>query len=904
MNLADKLKETAQNDPQKVAIEYRKDDHSWERVSYQRFFDDIQMLAGFLRQKGIQKGDRIAIVMENRYEWPLVFFAIVSCCAVVVPINPETDKKEIENILNNSESTLSFTGSGEIFEKCKTLSVKTMKEILCVDEKYFKQILKGEFSEFSLDRLCADDLACLMYTSGTTDDPKGVMLTHENFLSNIESIASIRFITPRDRNLCFLPLHHAFPLTGTMLLPLCIGGTIIFPGSVRSEILFKVMKESRPTIFAAVPQIYYTLSQKISEHIEAMPEVARIIIKMLMNFFYKIRIHLGLNFNQWLLISLHRKFGGHLRYMVSGGAKLNEEVERDLFKYGFNIIEGYGLTETTPVLTVNPPACPKIGSAGKPIKNVELKIDKPNDQGIGEILARGPNIMKGYYKRTDLTEQVIHQSWFHTGDLGYMDQDGYLFITGRAKEVIVLSSGLNIFPDEVEEAYIKGAPIKEMCVFDISVKKDPSDRLALWAILVPEIEFFKKYGEMNLHSVIKERLDNVSRDLPPFKRIMGFTISMDPLPRTLLGKLKRFKVKEKYESMAEGQKKQKEEQKGISKDDEHLMEEDIGRRVIDFLKKQTDAKKILPADLLELDLGIDSLGRVELATGLEKEFKIKIDDQKVNSVFSVKDLIIAVKEHLADPATRKAEAETEVKNWREILEILPKEENREKIDLHPGFGAWLFGFILCRLIFWPFFKIFYHLKVTGQEHIPRKGPCLFYVNHTSFFDGPLMAVSFDRVPRLDIFFLGFRPYFNVIILRNLIKIGRVIPLDFVSHLLEALRNCYYILDRGKCLCLFPEGMRTLDGKIISFKKGFGILAKESQATLVPVYIKGAYQAWPRTKKYPALHQIEVCFGAPQDPKDLAAQGSKMNARDEYEAICRAAQQTLIDMQKEKEKSQE
>ncbi|MFC1644371.1 1-acyl-sn-glycerol-3-phosphate acyltransferase, partial [Candidatus Omnitrophota bacterium] len=476
------------------------------------------------------------------------------------------------------------------------------------------------------------------------------------------------------------------------------------------------------------------------------------------------------------------------------------------------------------------------------------------------------------------------------------------FLTGRMKEVIVLSSGVNIYPEEIEEAYTKGTPVKEMCVFEVPSKKGVEETLALWAVVVPDLEFFKKYGEVNLKSVIKERIDNVSRTLPGHMRLMGFSITLEELPRTLLGKIQRFAVREIYTSKV-AEEEHVLEPKELSEEDVKIMEKDISRKIISYLKKQTGVKKSIGlGDLLELDLGIDSLGRIELASGLEKMLGVAIRDEIIGNAFTVKDLIAGIEPLLAEgvkiPLVPEEKITFEPGKWRETLEVPPKEENLEKIDLNPGFGAWLVAFLFTCLVK-AFFKMFYSFKVEGKENFPKNGPYMLYVNHTSYFDGFLVAAALPAFARLDLFFVGFRPYLTVPIVRDLIKIGRVIPLDFSSYLLEALRGCFYVLTSGKNLCLFPEGLRTLDGNIGAFKKGFGILAKESKARIVPVIIEGAYQAWPRTSKFPKRHPIKVRFGEVLDPGRMEEEGLASGAEDSYEAICVAARSALIKLKEKK-----
>ncbi|MGD2278923.1 MAG: AMP-binding protein [Candidatus Omnitrophota bacterium] len=897
-NLWDRLRETAEGRPNVVAISYKVDD-KWNDLSYKELEAGVRSLASFLQEEGIEKGDKAAIILENGPEWPIIFFSNALIGAISIPINPGSSAEEIENILKDSECKIVFTGktSADIVETMRQ-KCPSIKEVIRADSETFENAAKRSSARLKSVEVASEDLACILYTSGTTAEPKGVMLTHGNLLANCDSLSRLGLVTEKDSVISILPLHHTYPLTVTMLLPLLYGGRVVYPGTMRGEAVLRAARESNSTIFIGVPQMYYLFYEKIEETLKKIPFPANLLFKFTLNSLYKIRKRTGSNLSRHVFSAIHKKFGRSMKFFVSGGAKLDEDVAGELFRLGFTILEGYGLTETSPVLTFNPPKKIKIGSAGVPIPDVELKIADKNEEGIGEVVARGPNIMKGYYKRDELTAGVIKDGWFHTGDVGYIDGEGYLFLTGRLKDVIVLSSGVNVYPEEVEEAYLKNAPVERMCVFEAPFKKGKEEVLSLWAVVVPDLAYFRKYGEVNLKAVIKERFDNVSRVLPSHMRLMGFTITLDELPHTLLGKIKRFAVKERYipKIIEEGYVPEAEE---VTEEDAELMKKEVSKAIINYLKKQTGAeKKIVPGDLLELDLGIDSLGRIELAAGLEKNLGVEIEDEMVGKAFTVRDLIENIRPLL--PAgeafgAREEEKVPKARAWREVLRVLPKEENLKKIDLEPRWYMWLGGFIFTCLVK-AFLKVFCRLKTEGKENYPeQEGPFILYANHTSYFDGFLVASSFPRFPRLELFFVGFRPYFNVPIIRNLIRIGRIIPLDFSSHLVEALRSCYYVLNHNKKLFLYPEGLRTLNGSIGDFKKGFGILVKETNAKLVPVLIEGAYEAWPRTSKFPRPHPVTVRFGKALDAAELEKEGLEMGAEDGYDAICLSARKVLAEM---------
>lgn len=868
-NLGEKFRETALKDPGRIAIQSKKDG-KWTEISYSELNDKIESLAASLLEQGIKKGDRVAIILENGPNWPVIFFATVSIGAIVVPINPEASHEAIENILKDSGCKITFRA----------------------DSDRFKKGLKKDFQKFIIK---PHDTVCILYTSGTTDEPKGVVLSHGNLLSNAASLRKSNIITERDNIVSILPLHHAYSLTVTMLLPLLFGGRIVYPGSIKGEAIVEAMQEVNPTVFVAVPRIFYLFHQKITEKLAKIPFPLNVLIKVIAELLYKFRNKTGINAARYLFCSVQRKFGKSLRIFATGGARLDENVAKDFFKFGFTILEGYGLTETSPVLTFNPFKKPKIGSVGVPVPSVEINILNKNKEGAGEVIARGPNIMEGYYKRPDLTADVIKNGWFHTGDMGYIDGEGYLFLTGRLKDMIVLSSGLNIYPQDVEEAYCKTPPVKEMCVLEVPSKRGTKEIQILWAVVVPDLEYFRKNNEMNLREVIKWNIENISKELPAYKRIMGFTVTLDNLPRTLLGKIKRYAVREHYlpKIVEEGPFKRPRELTG---DDKKLMEKDVSRKIVNYLKKETKVKNISPQDTLELDLGIDSLKRIELASGFEKVFDIEIKDEAVWRAFTVRDLIEAMESCLAEEKKETLFSEEEKPfssdEWNKILRIPPKEENIKRIDLNPGFGARILNFVFDST-FGLITKIYCRPKVEGLENLPRKGPYILFVNHTSYFDGFLVGGPLSAQARLDLFFIGFKAYFDVPVVHRLVKTARLIPLNFSTHFLEALRSSYYVLKNGKNLCIFPEGARSFGGKILVFKKGFGILAKESGAKLVPVFIDEAFKAWPRTSAFPRPHPVTVKFGKPLDPDRLEKEGLEMGAEDSYAAICMAARKALI-----------
>jgi long-chain acyl-CoA synthetase len=477
-------------------------------------------------------------------------------------------------------------------------------------------------------------------------------------------------------------------------------------------------------------------------------------------------------------------------------------------------------------------------------------------------------------------------------------------LRSRFDDFIVLNSGEKIDPQELENFYIKTAPVKEMCVFIVSGVHGVRKSKVLWAIIQPNLDSFREYGEVNLRFVLKERFDNASQTLPFNKRLNGFTITLNDLPLTMFGKINRNKIKKIYARRVIAGKEGALPVSGeLSAEDQLLIGSVNGKIILQCLKGQSGIRRqINLEDSLEIDLGIDSLGRIELASRLESAFSADLKLETISQAFSVKDLLLGITEALRGAKDIPLEVQGLVRGedyWKNHLNVLPKKETLQMIELSVGYFAWLFRFTLTA-IDCLIFNVFFSIKVEGAQNVPKTGAYILYGNHTSFLDGPAIGACLPRRPVFQIFYFVFGPYFfrpfiKNRILRNFVKMGRFIPFDFSTHFLEALRSCYFVLKNGKGLCFFPEGLRTTNGEIGEFKKGFGILAKVTGAMLVPVAIIGAREAWPSTSKYPKSHPIRVRFGKPLLPEDLQKEGLSMGTQDPYEAICLAARKALIEL---------
>jgi long-chain acyl-CoA synthetase len=534
-----------------------KDGEGMRSVSYAQLGQRTADVSSALKELGIEKGDRVALLSQSSPEWSIGFFGIVSCGGVVVPMDVKLSDAEIEFILNDCGAKAIFV-SRKMIEAVARLKPKlnALRHIICFDEAGPEGViplkdLKRAEGRISYRDIWPDDTALIVYTSGTTGVAKGVELTFKNLLFEIKGLNDYIEFSSKDSFLSILPLNHMLELTGGLVAPLYAGASITYCDSLKPPVLISLMKETRTTTMICVPLVLKMFHNSIFKKVEGLKPAQRWLFnkmfglsKTLLNF----NVHAGRLF----FGGLHQQFGGKLRCFVSGGAPLDPRVEEDFNALGFNVLQGYGLTETAPVITVNTFSERKYTSVGIPLKGVELKIIKnPEipDSREGEIIVRGPNVMRGYFRNKEKTDEVIKDGWFYTGDIGYIDDDGFLYITGRIKNLIVLGGGKKVHPEEIEEVMSKSPLIKEICVVG---KKASSGLKAgteeVFAVVVPNLDGLSR-EEKEDKPLIKEKvaaeLNRLGDNLAEYKKISDFTLYFDELPKTSTRKIKRKDVLEK-----------------------------------------------------------------------------------------------------------------------------------------------------------------------------------------------------------------------------------------------------------------------------------------------------------------------------------------------------------------------
>lgn len=827
---------------------------NWETITYTAFAEIVSATASYLIRQGLRKGDRVAIIGENRPGWCSAYLSVLTAGGIVVPMDPQLGPEEIQNLLFDSGTSFVF------HSRMTEAAVKTAVEILsglahsvvplALDSAEFSSLSKtkgaAKFPETS-----PEDKASIIYTSGTTGKPKGVVLTHLNFCSDAEALINAHIVTHEDNVLSVLPLYHTYAFMCTFLVPVFLGASITYPASLKGPDLLLAIRERGVSVLVSVPQLLGLLRNGIMKKIEDLPSFFSYLLLKLHRITGFLREKLDINIGRYIFSSVHKSFGGSFRFFTSGGAKLDPLIMRDIEALGFTVLEGYGLTETSPVLTFNPASKRKTGSAGKPLPSVSMRIMDSSETGEGEIEVKGPMLMNGYYNNPVATAEVIRDGWFRTGDIGRIDREGYLFITGRSKEVIVLSSGKNIYPEDVEKVYGQSPLIKELCV--LGTGPDGMTE-ALHAVIVPDLEYAKQTGISNIQEAIKWEINALSGKLPSYMRVTGQTVTKEPLPRTPLGKLRRFMIKSDISRPSPVS------EEGLAEEDVPVKDKTtqvIIRTIRQFSK---DRQRIRPDDNLELDLGLDSLSRIELVVGLEKTFSLKLPENFLADIHTVGELSEKIRKQTTQEFSPEGIGKT---SWNDILATVPE----EKIRFEESRGLLLPVFLmhtLLRLIC----KIFFRLEAHGAENIPVNKNFILTPNHTSYLDGFVLLLSLPFSYFRNTYSLGLRDLFTGPIKSWLAKISHIISIDSTSYLNKALQTSAYVLRNNHSLSVFPEGGRSLDGNLMEFKKGVGVLAIEAGVVVVPVYIKGSINALPRTATWPRPRKITVAFGKPLHASDI------------------------------------
>ena len=789
-----------------IAIKYKN-----KSISYSQLISKVHYFASLYK---IEKKDRVVIFSENRPAWIYAFHSIWHNSGIALPIDYLSTAKEVAYIIKDSEPKIIFYSEEKLDVLNEALKSIDYKVVLISIDKHENTEIPDNSETLREAEL--NETALIIYTSGTTGSPKGVMLSYENIDANIYGVAEAVKIYRKNRNvMILLPLHHIFPLVGSMVAPLSIGTMVAIAPSLASEDIISTLVENKIAIIIGVPRLYSAIRKGIKDKINKS-RIAKTMFAMAG------AMH-SYKFSRFIFKTVHKKFGGNVQYMISGGAALDPAVARDYQILGFEVLEGFGMTEAAPMISFTRPNEVVIGSAGKALPGVEIEI---RDE---EIVARGKNVMQGYYKRPEETTDVLKDGWLYTGDIGHLDKDGNLFITGRKKEIIILSNGKNVNPIEIEFQLESLVPyIQEIAVFE----KDDILQVAI----VPDRVKARELEIENIEESIKEKgIDVYNQTASSYKRILKLHIIYDELPKTRLGKIQRFKLAESLN-------------KSIDKDHKNSTFDSEEYRLIKSHIEDDKNIEVYPDDHIEIDLGLDSLDKVSLQVFIENTFGVNINAEKIADYGTVKRLSEFVDK-------MKTKINIDKINWSDII--------KEKVNIKlpkSDITVWLIvGFSKI------FFKLYFRFKIKGTENLPDI-PCIIAPNHQSYFDGMFVAVGLNSKMQKNSFFYTKAKHVKYAWLRRFANRNNIIIVDVNQDLKQSIQSLAEALKKGKNIVIFPEGTRSKTGKLGDFKKTFAILSVELNVPVVPVAISGAYDVLPKGKHFPkAFKKVSVEYLKPITP---------------------------------------
>jgi long-chain acyl-CoA synthetase len=813
----------------RVAMRIERDGRN-EQYTYADMRELATRAAGFLASEGILPGDRVMLVSHNAPEWGMTYFGVLKTGASCIPVDPESSLDEIVNFARAGEAAgivISEKLHTEHAELQQRLGAEGLSpRIWTFDQVFALPDEQTEDQRLALlpNRVTAQSLASLIFTSGTTGRPKGVMLSHRNLTSMVSMLSSVFDMTTRDGVLSVLPLHHTFEFSTGFLTPLSRGAQITYLPELTGDALARAIKNGHVTGMVGVPALWELLHRRIKNKLYERSDWIGKSADALIKANAWLRDNTSLNLGPLAFYPIHEGLGGRIRYFISGGSALSETIQKDFQGLGFTILEGYGLTEASPVLTVTRPENRMLtGSVGRPLPGVEVRIAEPDASGVGEVIARGPNVMLGYYADESATREALVERWLYTGDLGKLDDDGNLFLVGRSKEIIVDTNGKNVYPDELEEIYQHSPYVKELSI--VGLPDGIGEKVACLAVADDEYDIALSRAE--LRRKVEEHVREVSASLPYYKRVKVLHFADSELPRTATRKVKRGEVLKILKGLEAANK------LGPATVAEKTADAE-SRWLIGIIAGVTNR----PAGEISLssrlaDLGFDSLMFVELATAIENSGGSISAPERLNEAQDVRELAGVVSPR---PGAAKAVGAGARDDGRR-----PEEDEIHVPSLISRAGNRA-GDMLQRL----FYDRFLDTHYEGQSNIPVHTNFIVAANHSSHLDMGLTKMALGESGK-DMVVLAAADYFFDTRYKRAVmeNFTNLVPMERTGSLRQSLRHASSFLDRGYNALIFPEGTRSLTGEIAEFKPVIGYLALHGRVGILPVYLHGTHEAMPK-----------------------------------------------------------
>ena len=854
-----------------------------ERVSTMDFtalHQRLRRVAGLLAAAGASPGDRVLLFGTSGEAWILGCLAALRLRCTVVPLDQQAGGQLLERVMAGCEPRFAFADQS---------LAGALGEAGFAGQWWPLDALPDAIPPATLPACEPDDIAVLFYTSGTTGEPKGVPLTHRNLAWQVETIRTTRLLRTDDRMLLPLPLHHVYPLVLGMLMPLAMGVTLVLPAAVTGPELVRALKLGEATIIIGVPRLYEALLAGIEARVGAAPAPARGLLRALWAFSALLRRWFDLPAGRWLLRPLHRALAPRLRALASGGAALDAVVASRLAALGWDIAIGYGLTETSPLLTLKHPDGRHLDSVGRPVAGVELRVEVPerdeaaagdgadederpgrDNRNDGEILARGPGVFSGYYRQPEETRRAFTaDGWFRTGDLGRIDGAGYVQIAGRVSSMIVTAAGKNVYPEDVEKAYLAHPLIADIGVV--------ADNGGLGALVVADADGLQRL-RVTPAAALRAAMAEAAVPLPRWMRVGRFLVSDTPLERTRLGKVRRHLLVRRYARLRAGDGEAPGRPVAVSEmkpTDQALLESPAAEAAWELLAARYANRALDPDSSTRTELGIDSLDWLELSLEIARRTGVELHEDDIAGIDSVRDLLAAVAgaEPGVGPGGRGGEGRTPISDpeaflgaaQRRWLEPLSPAEQRL---------ARLLGGLTRGAVGW-----WWRLEVRGLEHLQPGRQYIVTPNHQSLLDPFLVGAALPNELLYQTAWGGWTGMaFRNAVFRWGSRLARVVPVDPDRAVVSSLAFAAATLRQGSSLVWFPEGRRSPTGELMSFRPGIGMLLDGVQVPAVPAWIEGAHESLPPGKRFPRRVRVRLRFGAPVSGDELAAEGDGPDRR--------------------------
>lgn len=820
-------------------------------VAGARVADEARRFAAGLRAAGLRPGDRVAVHLPNGLAAIVSRFAIGLLGAVAVPIDDLGNADEARKVMRDAGCGRIIASMAHAAALAALLAAEPEAERPAIivagdgerlqDRFLWWRDMFGQPDE-EVAAVEEDTAALLVYTSGTTGAPKGFALTYANLRANLDALCATGIVGPEDRVLLPLPLHHVYPYVVGLLTPLTTGAAVVLPETATGPDIVKALGRAQATILIGVPRLYTAILDGLNARVAERGRIAARAFGLLLRMAIAARRRFGLAVGRRFFRSLHARIGPRLRVLISGGAKLEPDAVERLDALGWEVLSGYGLAETTSIFTGNLPGAKRIGTEGKALGDGRIRIADPDGEGVGEIQLKGSCVFSGYIDNPEANAAAFAaDGWFRTGDLGRLDADGFLTVTGRAKELIVLGGGKNVYPEDVERVLGESPYVKEIAVLDHGG--------ALVGIVLPDRVALREAGYTATEDALRVDIAARARALPAYQRLAGLAVARSPLPRTRLGKFQRFHLPNLYADLKAGRR-PKAERTALASEDQALLADRRARIIWAMLAEREAA--LSPDMSLELDLGMDSLRWMSFAMRIEEKAGIRLDEAAMQRIATVRDLL---KEALNAPPAKPDPGAAALPSATVAEGTLAR-------------AARVAAYALLALAMRGYFR----LTVEGSGNLPRTGPFLIAANHVSDLDPGLLLAALPRGLRRRLRWGGDSGrLFRSPLRRWISRVMGIFPVD-ERRPQTALDGALTVLRAGAVLPWFPESWRSPDGTLQRFMPGVGQIMLDTDISAVPTYIDGAFAALPRGRRLPKRVGVTIRFGRPIRMRDLALTG--------------------------------